>query len=225
MAAFRASRFVCPAMSLISSRISPIFCARSPSESARSAMASTFSCMSRIVSPVRSAAFATACALSAIEPAVVASSSIVADVSATADDCSLVTAAAFFAASRSSPVTSPRTAEVERSRAQKLVQPAERRRQFVLPARGPGAAAGARTTRKRCRPGPRGCQRPPRSRAPGWTLTRPPLALWSPGSSERQSSRVSGPMTTGSASMSCLLAALSRDSVVPAAIRTWLKGQ
>ena len=45
-----------------------------------------------------------------------ASSSIVADVSATADDCSLVTAAAFFAASRSSPVTSPRTAEVERIR-------------------------------------------------------------------------------------------------------------
>ena len=137
MAALRASRFVCSAMSLISSRISPIFCARSPSESARSAIASTFSCMSRIVSPVRSAAFATACALSAIRPAVVASSSIVADVSATADDCSLVTAAAFFAASRSSPVTSPRTAEVERMRLEEFVQPAERGRQVPFPHEGP----------------------------------------------------------------------------------------
>jgi hypothetical protein len=114
IAAFSASRFVCAAISLISSRISPIFCARSPNDSARSAIASTFSCMSCIVSPVRSAAFAIACALSAIEPAVAASSSIVADVSATADDCSLVTASAFFAARRNSPVTSPSTADVDR---------------------------------------------------------------------------------------------------------------
>ena len=69
-----------------------------------------------MVSPVCAAAFPTACALSAIVPAVVASSSIVVDVSATAEDCSAVTAAAFLAASRSSPETSPRTAEVERRR-------------------------------------------------------------------------------------------------------------
>jgi len=120
MAAFSASRFVCAAISLISSTISPIFCARSPSESARAAIASTFSRMSRMVSPVRSAALAISCALSAIEPAAVARSSIVADVCATADDCWLATASAFLAASRSSPETSPSTAEVERIRARRL---------------------------------------------------------------------------------------------------------
>jgi hypothetical protein len=62
------------------------------------------------------AAFAIACALSAIDPAAVASCTMVADVCATAADCSLVTAAAFLAACRSSPVTSTRIAEVERMR-------------------------------------------------------------------------------------------------------------
>ena len=52
--------FVCPAMSLIGCKISPIFCARSPSDKARSAIASTFSCISRIVSPARSDISATA---------------------------------------------------------------------------------------------------------------------------------------------------------------------
>ena len=42
IAAFSASRFVCPAMSLISSRISPICCACLPSDSARAVMASIF---------------------------------------------------------------------------------------------------------------------------------------------------------------------------------------
>ena len=93
IAAFSASRFVCSAMSLISSMISPICWLRSPSVSERSAIASTFSCMSRIVSPVCSAASPTARALSAIEVAVAASSSIVADVSATAEDCSFAAAA------------------------------------------------------------------------------------------------------------------------------------
>jgi hypothetical protein len=41
MAALRARRLVWPAMSLISSRISPIFWARSPRDRARVAMAST----------------------------------------------------------------------------------------------------------------------------------------------------------------------------------------
>ncbi len=121
IAAFKASMFVCPAMSLISCRISPIFCACSPSDSARSAIASTFSCMSRIVSPARSATSATARTLSAIDPAVVASSSIVADVCATAEDCSLVTAAALRAVECSSPATSLRTADVERIRAKSLL--------------------------------------------------------------------------------------------------------
>ena len=90
IAAFSASRFVCPEISLISSRISPIFCVRSPSDSARSEIASTFSCMSAMVSPARSAACDTARTVSAIDPAVAASSWIVADVCATAADCSLV---------------------------------------------------------------------------------------------------------------------------------------
>ena len=119
MAALRASRLVWPAMSSISSRISPIFWARSPSDRARTAIASTFSCISRMVTPVRSAASAMVCTVSAMAPAVVASSSIVADVSATAADCSLVTVAASFAASRSSPATSPRTDEVDLSRVRK----------------------------------------------------------------------------------------------------------
>jgi hypothetical protein len=116
IAAFSASRFVCPEISLISSRISPIFCVRSPSDSARSEIASTFSCMSCIVSPARSAACDTDRTVSAIDPAVAASCRIVADVSATAADCSLVTAAAFRAAIRSSPATSPSTIDADRNR-------------------------------------------------------------------------------------------------------------
>ena len=117
IAAFSASMFVCPEISLISSRISPIFCARSPSDNARAAIASTFSCMSRIVLPVRSAACDTARTLSAMDPAAAASCWIVTDVCVTAADCSFVTAAAFLAAMRSSAATSPRTIDADRSRA------------------------------------------------------------------------------------------------------------
>ena len=107
IAALSASRFVCSAIALMSSRISPIFWLRSPSDSERSAIVSTFSCMSRIVSPVCSAAPATARALSAIDVAVTANSSIVADVSVIAADCSAVVASASWAAVRSSCATSP----------------------------------------------------------------------------------------------------------------------
>ena len=107
IAALSASRLVCSAIALISSRISPIFWLRSPSDSERSAIVSTFSCMSRIVSPVCSAAPATARALSAIDVAVTANSSIVADVSVIAADCSAVVASASWAAVRSSWATSP----------------------------------------------------------------------------------------------------------------------
>ena len=102
IAAFSASRFVCSAIRLISSRISPIFWLRSPSESERSAIVATFSCMSRMVSPVCSAAPETARVLSAIDVAVTASSWIVAEVSATAADCSAAVASASWAAARSS---------------------------------------------------------------------------------------------------------------------------
>ena len=115
IAAFSASRFVCSAISLISSRISPIFCERSPSESERAAIASTFSCMSRIVSPVCSAAAATTRALSAIAVAVAASCSIVAEVSATAELCSVVAAAASVTAARNSFATWLRTPTVVRT--------------------------------------------------------------------------------------------------------------
>ena len=107
IAALSASRLVCSAIALMSSRISPIFWLRSPSESDRSAIVSTFSCMSRIVSPVCSAAPATARALSAIDVAVTANSSIVADVSVIAADCSAVVASASWAAVRRSCATSP----------------------------------------------------------------------------------------------------------------------
>ncbi len=72
--------------------------------------------MSRMVRPVRSAASATECTCSEIESATVASSSIVAEVRATAADCSLVTVAACLAAARSSAATSPSTDEVDLSR-------------------------------------------------------------------------------------------------------------
>ena len=117
IAAFSARMFVCAAMSLISPKISPIFCARSPSDSDCAAIVSTFSRISTIVRTVRCAASATAFEFSAIDPAVAASSWIVADVSVTAADCSLVAAAALRAASRSSPATSLSTPEVVRSRA------------------------------------------------------------------------------------------------------------
>ncbi len=68
------------------------------------------------MSPARSAACDTARTVSAIDPAVAASCWIVADVCATAADCSLVTAAAFRAATRSSPATSPSTTDADRNR-------------------------------------------------------------------------------------------------------------
>ena len=75
--------------------------------------------MSRIVSPVCSAASATTRALSEIERAVTANSSIVADVSATAADCSFAAAAASRDDARNSFATS---AEHAGRRAQPLEQ-------------------------------------------------------------------------------------------------------
>src|ERR671917_264676 len=90
IAAFSASRLVCSAISLMSSSASPIFCERSPKVSERVEIASTCSCISRIVSPVCSAAVLPARALPAIDAAVAFNSSIVDAASAIAADCSLV---------------------------------------------------------------------------------------------------------------------------------------
>jgi hypothetical protein len=119
IAAFSASRFVCPAISLTRSSISPIFCARSPSETARAAMVSTCSCMSCMVPPVCSAAVATARTLSVIAPAVVASCWAVAEIWATAADCSVVVTVVRRANPRRSAATSPSTAAADRSRTSK----------------------------------------------------------------------------------------------------------
>jgi hypothetical protein len=86
-------------MSLISSRTSPIFWERSPRASERCEIASTCSCMSRIVSPVWPTANEPALALSAIDPAVARSSSAVAATCATAADCWLVAVEASVEAS------------------------------------------------------------------------------------------------------------------------------
>ncbi len=145
IAAFSASRLVCAEISLISSRISPIFWPRSPSDSARSAIAWTFSCMSCMVSPARSVASDTERTVSAIDPAVAASSRIVVDVCATAADCSLVTAAAFRAATRSSAATSaedPRRGPQPRQQLVTVAQPRERRGQRLLTLLGAAQQSG-----------------------------------------------------------------------------------
>ena len=154
IAAFSASRFVCPEISLISSRISPIFCV--PLTQRQRPVRDRLHLLLHVGDRRRrpgSAACRHRRHVSAIDPAVAASSSIVADVCATAADCSLVTAAAFL---RRHPQLTRDLAKDGRGgadTAEEFVQPAECCRQVPFPVEGPAQqperenAAPTRTAR------------------------------------------------------------------------------
>ncbi len=110
-----------------------------------------------------------------MDPADAASSWIVADVSVTAADCSLVAAAAAFrAAARSSPATSLSTRAADRSRAEQLIpvrEPAQRGPELLFP--------GGRAPEQRNhedgerRPGQHGQYAAENPGQPGLLLSRP----------------------------------------------------
>ncbi len=116
IAAFSARRLVWAAISLINSRISPICCARSPSDPAWLATPSIWLRRNDMASPVRSAALTAVCMVSARDPAVSANSCAVVRASVATADCCSVTSVIRWAPVRNSDATSVSTADADRSR-------------------------------------------------------------------------------------------------------------